>query len=411
MKRVLYLFLLLNLFSCKEDDFDYPLVLTGDIIEITSVNATFTAKITAEGESAIIESGFLWGVHENPTPDNSIKLKNERTPQGVYSLKSNVDFLPGKTYYVRAYAKSDFTITYGDIRSFSIPPATIPKGKWSMVIDQFPGSQSYCVLIKSSFTLNNITYFVFGNIFGGGDLYAFNHLSNTFSFVVSDAMLFSADVCIVYNDKVYIFSKNAMYSFNPTQLTFTKLADLTIEGLYSTTGFLIGSNIYVGLGSDGFSESSKLFWKFSITNNNWEEVAPFPGDFKSLAFSFTINDKGYVGGGFDLLDLPATLMNDLWSYEPLLDRWVKKESLPIQRTDLYDLSATQMSGFGYAYHKSKIVEYNPVFDLWEFKESVPVDAAICISHLFTYNNRVYIPSVYIVQENSKMYLTLWAYEK
>ena len=44
----------------------------------------------------------------------------------------------------------------------------------------------------------------------------------------------------------------------------------------------------------------------------WAETISFPAGIRSQAFTFTINDKAYVGGGWNSL----TYMDDFWEYDP-----------------------------------------------------------------------------------------------
>jgi hypothetical protein len=103
--------ILLILISCeKGHDFEYPLVYTGDVTNITDTNALFSAKISFLGDYPILESGFIWGVHSKD--NNGIKIKNPENVSGIYSLYTNEKLLPGKTFYVRGYVQTENTTSY-----------------------------------------------------------------------------------------------------------------------------------------------------------------------------------------------------------------------------------------------------------------------------------------------------------
>jgi hypothetical protein len=410
IKKLFSLFLAISVISCKEEEFDPPLVLTGEVADLGQTSATFTAKITNEGKSPITESGFIWGLHADLKPANSITLNTNGITDGVFSIKSNEPFLPGRTHYFKAFVKSANTITFGKTRSFDVPAATpAPSpGTWSIAIDQTQGSFGNCYIIRTSFTLDDVTYFIFENA-GLGDIYKFDHTSNTFSFVISDPALAFASVSCAYNDVAYIFSSNAIHIFDPATKTITERSVLDNQQLYLTAGFVIGSDIYVGLGSTINNISSNKFWKYSISENSWTPIAPFPDDSKLAAFAFANNGRGYVGGGYRYTNFYAVVMNDLWRYDPATNGWALQESLPFEASEPFKTPATQMNNKGYVYFNKMLVEYNSVFDVWEYKAGHSFDSFICYPHIFAYNDELFVAS--IISDSGEGRITILRYEK
>src|SRR5688500_18221866 len=62
--------------------------------------------------------------------------------------------------------------------------------------------------------------------------------------------------------------------------------------------FVIENKAYVGLGYDGDDYFSD-FYVYDPDRELWDDVAPFPGPARERAVSFTINGKGYVGLGYN----------------------------------------------------------------------------------------------------------------
>ena len=254
--------ILLILISCeKGHDFEYPLVYTGDVTNITDTNALFSAKISFLGDYPILESGFIWGVHSKD--NNGIKIKNPENVSGIYSLYTNEKLLPGKTFYVRGYVQTENTTSYGREVSFESPKGQINTGRWSQMYNDYHdyGSEEF---IRASFTINDITYFAFAN---GGLLYSYNPTTNTFKYELSNLLLSIADLSVVYNGHAYIFSLDAFYRFDPQLKSFYKLATFSdSKSKYEASGFLIEDNIYIGLGrtsgkysKDFYHKQKKLF--------------------------------------------------------------------------------------------------------------------------------------------------------
>ena len=62
--------------------------------------------------------------------------------------------------------------------------------------------------------------------------------------------------------------------------------------------FTLNNKAYVGLGFDG-TDCLNDFWRFDPETNSWTQVAPYMGDAVRFAFAFVIDGYAYVGGGED----------------------------------------------------------------------------------------------------------------
>lgn len=98
-------------------------IVTDAVTNVKSTEATFSATITGDGGSYLLDRGFCWSKFPKPTiADNKISY-GQRT--GTYS-KLVVDLSSNTTYYVRAYATNGIGTVYGNEISF-VTLAGVPK--------------------------------------------------------------------------------------------------------------------------------------------------------------------------------------------------------------------------------------------------------------------------------------------
>lgn len=410
MKKIIFIsfyLITLVLISCnKEQSFDYPIVYTEDVTDITETNALLNAKIIGLGDDPIVESGFIWGIYSNDK--NGIKVKNDTSFIDSYTLKTNKKLLPGKTYYVRAYIQNNQVTTYGNEVSFESTHGQIDTGSW---YHQYTDMNSgYCVFITSSFIINDIVYFSFEN----GDLVSYNPGLNKFNHELNNSVLSYADYCTTYDGNAYIFSKNTIYKFSPETKSFSLLSVLNENEIkHWVSGFLIEDNIYIGCGTSSTSDTgySKDFWKYNITSNSWDKTASFPGEYRCYTFNYNLNNKGFIGGGYNLIQgqWPYPKFNDLWCYHPETDQWIQKESLPFENKELFNLQGTNTASFGYCFYKNELFEYNLIFNYWEKMADLEIDTNLCFPHIFALNGKIYILEVKGYREEK--FFNLYVFDK
>jgi len=93
-----------------------PTVSTNSVSDIKATTAICGGSVTAEGDRPVIARGVCYDTVANPTIG---KLKT-LDGWGTGSFTSNlVNLLPSKTYYVRAYAVSEFGVGYGSQKTLT----------------------------------------------------------------------------------------------------------------------------------------------------------------------------------------------------------------------------------------------------------------------------------------------------
>lgn len=111
---------------------------------------------------------------------------------------------------------------------------------------------------------------------------------------------------------------NDFYAYDPVKNTWIRKADLPGQQRYGAVGFSIGAKGYIGCGDppDEAIWGSKDFWAYHPSTDSWVRKADFPGEARSNAVGFSIDNTGYIG-----LGVQNKLKKDFWAYNPSTDEW------------------------------------------------------------------------------------------
>jgi N-acetylneuraminic acid mutarotase len=130
---------------------------------------------------------------------------------------------------------------------------------------------------------------------------------------------------------------------------------------------------YVGLGrgpeeliADTYHKDS---YAFDVSKGFWTTLAPFPGELREKAVSFSAGGKGYVGTGYNK-DSTLHYLKDFWEYDPATDQWKQLKDFPgPARANAVGFSDPQSrygyigTGFNGLYYND-FYRYDPVDDSW-----------------------------------------------
>ncbi|WP_143307855.1 Kelch repeat-containing protein [Chitinophaga vietnamensis] len=83
--------------------------------------------------------------------------------------------------------------------------------------------------------------------------------------------------------------------------------------------FVIDNKAYVGTGFDGTNRLQD-FWVYDVDLNQWTQRAAFTGSGRNGAVGFAAAGKGYVGTGYD----GQNRLNDFYQYDPAANTWTRK---------------------------------------------------------------------------------------
>ena len=164
----------------------------------------------------------------------------------------------------------------------------------------------------------------------------------------------------------------SLVSCHPTNLPDTQLGNWIASASIGdpprgfAASFVIGTDAYVALGynqSTGNLGRLKDCWRFSV-DSGWQQMADFPGVPRSNAAAFSIGSYGYVGTGYDGLNV----YSDVYQYDPAANAWTRKADLP--GTPRYDAVGFSVQGKGFigtgfnVNWMNDFYEYDPAQDKW-----------------------------------------------
>lgn len=178
------------------------------------------------------------------------------------------------------------------------------------------------------------------------------------------------------------------------------------NGMGATDGcfsFSIGNKGYVGGGSNG-----NHFYEFDTTTNNWTSKGNVPGGLiRGFAFAFAANGKGYVGTG------DTTGMNnacqDLWEYTPSTNTWAQKSNFPGGHRDgmfCFTINNVAYMGGGDSVTtiRNDFYKYDPSTDTWTPLPTLPFN--ILFPATFVLNGKGYVAT----GVGGVEYNALWQYD-
>lgn len=156
---------------------------------------------------------------------------------------------------------------------------------------------------------------------------------------------------------------NDFWQYDPSSNVWAPKANIPGARAYGF-GLSIGTKGYIGTGYDSTGGSIRDdFWEYNPATDNWTQRANFPNG-KRLDIDggyFVIGSYGYVGTGCYPASGPKT--NDFWKYNPANDTWTPIASLSTfgrMGTSNFSINNKGYIGFGFDNSGSKIN------DLWEY---------------------------------------------
>ncbi|MCB0477344.1 MAG: T9SS type A sorting domain-containing protein [Crocinitomicaceae bacterium] len=140
--------------------------------------------------------------------------------------------------------------------------------------------------------------------------------------------------------------------------------------------FTIGDTTFLGTGLSPWWSETREFYAFNHISESWFPIASLPiGQERQYACGFSINGKGYAFGGIR----GGQFLNDLWEYDPIVDQWTPKDTLPgIGRSGA---SCFILNGIAYILggktnNQNAIKEvwsYDPMSNSWTQEGDLPIE--------------------------------------
>jgi N-acetylneuraminic acid mutarotase len=171
----------------------------------------------------------------------------------------------------------------------------------------------------------------------------------------------------------------------PTKQLWRPLATTPFGNRADMRSFAIGNNIYIG-GGENKDLLGRDFWRYNTIENFWTCLAELPGQVRSSGVAFSLLGKGYVGLGSIRGSGHRSDANFFYQYDPVQNNWLRKKDFPKKRrvdASAFVIQDKAYIGLGYdeGYCKD-VYQFDPIKDAWirvaDFGGG-PVSASIGIS--------------------------------
>ena len=318
-----------------------PTVVTRSPEEVTYSSVVSGGEITDIGGGEITERGVCWSTEPQPTIAHSklpVTFSLADAGKGNFVIMVT-GLLPGRQYYLRAYAVNSAGISYGPETSFRTLALLGTR------ITQIPDETNF---LSVAFSIGNKVY-------------------------VGSGWVYWWDMSPVNDFREWDFETNS----------WRQLADFPGSN-DSPRAFAIGSKGYVITVGYPDSEGRYIheFWEYDPAINTWKRKSDFPSSvYRSNPVLFSIGSKGYVGMGQSLNanGSQSIFLNDLWEWNQETDVWTRKADYPGQGryhavtfaigTNSYLCAETAQTT--YSSSVSELWEYSQAIDTWDRKADLP----------------------------------------
>jgi N-acetylneuraminic acid mutarotase len=233
-----------------------------------------------------------------------------------YIIGGRVDSSP-LTYVKDVWEYDPSTDTWTQRNNFSyalVQPAFFTIGSKGYVV----GGQNS----SSTYVNTNSEYDPVSDSWTNKASFPVSGVGGTFQFVINGKAYVGAGARVGSN------ASNTVYEYNSTTDSWTSKANFPGASRVNPTGFAIGNFGYAGLGTDGNGMLYSDFYKYDPVGNSWSAIADFPGKGRLEAVCFVINGRAYVGGGARLIGSTYFSLNDFYEYDPVSDTWAPAPSIP-----------------------------------------------------------------------------------
>lgn len=437
LRFIIIIIALISLSNCEKDaevQFkDYPFVITNSP-RIYDSGVEFLADLTNLGNQEILKYGFVWSTESTPTIQDYYKLFDDKAKKGIYTFNVNSGLAEGKTYYVRAYIRTNQYEVYGNEESFTSQGSLPPE------IDDFEpkfGPIGTEVTIKGrNFGLSKKGNKVqFGNVEAIVDSVSENSIIVTIPQISKPELVpvtietagmiaisldsfdlwfpwkrlnnfnlgfWGGPISFSLNNRAFFglgYNRIDFWEYDPVKDIFIRKANFPKLVAGYPMSFTANNKGYVLFVDDQYTTSGgvpindtiKELWEYNPANDAWTRKADFPGFKRSSGTALSINDKGYIVGGVYWKYSWDYYPTDVWEFDPLADKWIQKAELSWSHQ-------TQAQCIGFSHNRKgyfgidptkRIYEYDPVSDIWNYFTDYPGEGYHRVKG-FVINNKAYM---------------------
>jgi hypothetical protein len=118
---------------------------------------------------------------------------------------------------------------------------------------------------------------------------------------------------------------NTFWEYSQLNNAWTQKANFAGNARFMSTGFAVLNNGYVCCGKDSVGFHINENWQYNPTNNVWTQKANFPGSPREQAMGLATQAMAYLTCGVST-NASTIYFNDMWEYNPANDTWLQKAS-------------------------------------------------------------------------------------
>lgn len=228
------------------------------------------------------------------------------------------------------------------------------------------------------------------------------------------------------NNRAYIATGNTgapldgygtidVWEFDPQYTAWRPMADFPAGHRTGSSAFAIGSKGYLCAGFDKNGAPTNDFYEFDPAKNTWTKKADFPGKARARAVGFSVGNLGYVGAG---QDNSSTALSDFYQYDPTSDTWTTATSIPVGRSAAFafviDDKAYIGCGWNNGPNNSKIgltdmYMFDPAAKTWTARTPLTGYGYTALNASFSLNGKGYVGLGYYVNAGISWYGTKKVY--
>ena len=327
--NIIFIFLIV-LFSCERLDLKKDMLIkTSTEVTYAMTEAWISGKIYDTGEG-VAEYGHCWSLEPNPTVDDQRTIFYNGDTAVFESTLSGLS--PHFWYYVRAYARDKDSVTVYSEREVDF----IIENTW-VQLPSFPGESRMGAF---GFSINNTGYF------GGGvrrqgatqvsinDFWEYdpmNSVDNGWT-KLSDYPGYSTyNTTFIINNKGYVFNgqTKSLYVYDPENNLWEEGASLQDDNPRIAPFIFVQDGIAYLLGGSNSNES----YLYNPNLNEWYAWSDaFQSGGRQNAYGFQMNNRIFVGGGFDNSDniYEPVIFREFYEYDFYYGIWISKANIIVK---------------------------------------------------------------------------------
>lgn len=249
-----------------------------------------------------------------------------------------------------------------------------------------------------TFVLDGKGYWGFGATTEGylRDIWSYDPITDSWE-RKNDFPFDPGEISLTIGNKAYVITySGSLFEYKPELDEWIYLSSFPPGNRPGITGFALEGKAYLGTGNNVDSQNFtvfKDFWLYDPSTNEWTQIEDFPGTARTTAQAFIINNKGYIGLGFNGLGAPP-IYNDFYSFDPLSMTWTKVADFPVNNSLPGIVFSSSSKGYiglpeNNQKHLGEVYEFNPITNIWRKVSMFPNGNSLS-TNSFNINNRMYV---------------------